>query len=65
GSGTVVCIGVGGSGSVLIIWKTFSLNKKYGQHGLMKIQAKKRHPRYIICRKPVYRHLKHNKKQSA
>lgn len=53
-----VCIAVGAIGASSIIWQTFSLNKKYGEHGLMKLGAKKRHPRYIICRRPVCRYFR-------
>ncbi|UIR57844.1 DUF4133 domain-containing protein [Sphingobacterium sp. SRCM116780] len=53
GINTVVCLVIGASSASLIIWKTFTLNGRYGEHGLMKIAARKRHPRYIICRKPV------------
>ena len=44
----------GGSASVLV-WATFHLNAKYGEWGLMKIQAAKNHPRYIINRKRFLR----------
>ncbi|MEA9412620.1 DUF4133 domain-containing protein [Flavobacterium sp. PL02] len=57
GMSSYICLGLGIGGASLIIWKTFSLNKKYGEHGLMKAGAKKRHPRYIICRKPIYRYV--------
>lgn len=53
-----ICLFIGAVGASLIVWQTFSLNKKHGEHGLMKIGARKRHPRYIICRKPVHRYLK-------
>lgn len=57
-----ICIFLGAGGASLIVWQTFSLNKKYGEHGLMKVEAKKRHPHYIICRKPVHRYLKFTSK---
>jgi len=53
-----LCLSFGIGAASLIIWKTFALNSKYGEHGLMKLAAKRMHPKYIICRKPVYRHLK-------
>lgn len=53
-----ICLFIGAGGSSLIVWQTFTLNSKYGEHGLMKIAANKRHPRYIICRKSVHRYLK-------
>jgi hypothetical protein len=62
GANSYLCLFIGGGGASLIVWKTFSLNKKYGEHGLMKVSAGKRHPRYIICRKPICRYLKFNLK---
>lgn len=58
GVNSSVCLLLGAGAASLIIWQTFSLNRKYGEHGLMKVGAKKRHPRYIICRKPVCRYLR-------
>ena len=60
-----ICLLLGAGGASLIIWQTFSLNKKYGEHGLMKVGARKTHPRYIICRKPIHRYLKFTAKQNA
>lgn len=57
GVNTYICLFTGASGASLIVWKTFSLNQKYGEHGLMKAGAGKRHPKYIICRKAVHRCL--------
>lgn len=65
GVSSYVCLFIGAGGASLIVWQTFALNKKHGEHGLMKIGAKKRHPRYIICRKPVHRYLKFTPKYSA
>lgn len=53
-----LCLFLGIGGASLIVWQTFSLNRKYGEYGLMKVGARKKHPRYIVCRKPVYRYLK-------
>jgi len=53
-----ICIATGGTGSGLIVWKTFSLNKKHGQYGLMKATARKRHPKYVICRRKISRYFK-------
>ena len=58
GVNSYICLFLGAGGPSLIVWQTFSLNRKYGEHGLMKIGANKRHPRYIICRKDVHRYLK-------
>ncbi|MDM1048199.1 MULTISPECIES: DUF4133 domain-containing protein [Bacteroidota] len=58
GVNSYICLLLGTGGASLIVWQTFSLNRKYGEHGLMKLGAIKRHPRYIICRKPVHRYLR-------
>lgn len=58
GVNSFICLFLGAGGALLIVWQTFSLNKKYGEHGLMKISAHKRHPHYIICRKSVRRYFK-------
>ncbi|WP_312336327.1 DUF4133 domain-containing protein [Sphingobacterium sp.] len=52
-----LCLSVGFLSASLIVWKTFSLNNRYGEHGLMKLGAKKKHPQYIITRKPVPSYL--------
>ncbi|WP_140487039.1 DUF4133 domain-containing protein [Flavobacterium sp. GSA192] len=58
GVNSFVCLFLGAGGALLIVGQTFSLNKKHGEHGLMKISAQKRHPHYIICRKRVRRYFK-------
>jgi hypothetical protein len=65
GANSFICLFLGGGGASLIVWQTFSLNKKYGEHGLMKVGAKKRHPRYIICRKSVQHYLRITSKPGA
>lgn len=60
-----ICLLLGAGGASLLVWQTFSLNRKYGEHGLMKIGARKRHPRYIICRRSVRRYLKTTTKPNA
>ena len=62
GVSSYVCLFIGIGGASLIVWQTFALNDKYGEHGLMKLGAKKRHPKYIICRKAVHRYLKSTSK---
>jgi hypothetical protein len=57
GANSYICLFTGCLGASLIIWQTFRLNRKYGEHGLMKIGARTKHPKYIICRKPIYRYL--------
>lgn len=65
GVNTYLCLTLGGSSSGILIWKTFSLNKRYGEHGLMKIAARKKHPQYIINRKSIYRYLKTNRTKTS
>lgn len=55
---TYICLFIGAGGGSALVWKTFSMNKKYGEHGIMKLSAQKRHPRYIICRKRVHRYFR-------
>lgn len=65
GVNSFICLFLGISGASLIVWQTFALNNKYGEHGLMKAGAFKRHPRYIISRKPVRLLLKFNVKTAG
>lgn len=65
GVSTYFCLGSGGISASLLIWQTFSLNRKYGEHGLMKLGANKKHPKYIISRKSIFRYLKSNSKKAA
>lgn len=58
GINSYVCLIIGIGGGSIIIWQTFSLNKKHGEYGLMKMGARKRHPRYIICHKTVQCYFK-------
>ena len=46
-----ICILFGVGAATTLVWLTFSLNRKYGAHGLMKVQAKMSHPYYLINRK--------------
>lgn len=45
-----ICIAFGAVSASALVWFTFHLNAKYGEHGLMKHFAKKQHPRYLINR---------------
>ena len=65
GVNTYICLSVGGLSSSLLIWQTFLLNGKYGEHGLMKLSAQKKHPKYIISRKCIYRYLKSNRQKAS
>lgn len=58
GTNSYFCLILGGVGSSVLIWQTFTLNAKYGEHGLMKVASKKRHPRFIVNRKVVKYYLK-------
>lgn len=53
GAGQGVCIGFGIVSAGTLVRATFYLNGKYGEHGLMKLQAMANHPRYIINRKRI------------
>lgn len=63
GVNTYVCSVSSVACSGLLIWQTFALNKKYGEHGLMKLSARKKHPKYIISRKSIYRCLRNNRQK--
>lgn len=52
------CIGFGVLATSILVWLTFHLNAKYGEHGLMKLSASKYHPRYIINRLRITRLIK-------
>ena len=54
GIGQWTCIGFGGS----VVWLTFSLNRRFGSHGLMKLLAARQHPRRILSRKRITRLIK-------
>lgn len=64
GVNTYFCLILGGVSSGILIWQIFSLNGKYGEYGLMKMGARKKHPQYIISRKSIYRYLKTNRKKA-
>ncbi len=46
-----VCIGFGVAAASALVWLTFHLNARYGEHGLMKLLSKRQHPHYLINRK--------------
>lgn len=46
---------------VALVWSLFTLNAKYGEHGVMKLLARKSHPRYIINRKTITKIVKCNR----
>lgn len=55
GISQIICIGFGVVSAGSLVWITFHLNDKYGEFGLMKVQATQNHPRYIISRKHIGR----------
>ena len=36
GVSQLLCLGIGVLGASLLVWQTFAMNRKYGEHGLMK-----------------------------
>ena len=55
------CIGFGAGAASALVFYTFRMNAKYGEHGLMKLAAARRRPRYLINRKGVCRLFKRRK----
>ena len=53
-----LCLGLGATGATLVVWQTFSLNRRFGRYGLMKRAAVSMHPRYLLNRRSV-RHILH------
>ena len=60
-----ICIGFGGTSASILVWQTFSLNKKYGEHGLMKRSALHSHPRYLINRRRIPCLFRHRERKRA
>ena len=60
-----ICIGFGGTSASILVWQTFSLNRKYGEHGLMKRSALRSHPRYLINRRRIPRLFRHRERKRA
>ena len=50
-----ICTGFGGISASVLVRATFRMNAKYGEWGLMKLRALRRHPRYIINRRKFLR----------
>jgi hypothetical protein len=63
GTGQWVCIAFGIASALVLIYGTFYLNGKYGEHGLMKAQARRNHPRYVINRRNFSRMFNHKIKE--
>ena len=49
------CILFGVIAGSILVYGTFHLNSRYGEHGLMKQLARRNHPRYVINRRTVSR----------
>lgn len=60
-----LCIALGVTLSLAVVWLTFTLNARYGEHGLMKALALKNHPRYITSRRRVTRLWSKDRKEGA
>ncbi len=58
-----ICIGFGVVSASILIWQTFALNARYGEHGLMKLGAAKSHPRYLLNRRRISRLIKKRKEE--
>ena len=58
-----ICIGFGGVSASVLVWQTFALNARYGEHGLMKLGATKSHPRYLLNRRRIFRLIKKRKEE--
>lgn len=61
GLSQLVCLGIGVVGATVVVWQTFAMNRKYGEHGLMKLGAVRTHPQYLSNRRSVlhlFRNLK-------
>lgn len=60
-----VCIGFGVIAASVLVWLTFNLNAKYGEHGLMKLLSARQHPRFLINRKNSRRFFRTHKRKEA
>lgn len=58
-----ICIGFGVVSASVLVWQTFALNARYGEHGLMKLSATKSHPRYLLNRRRISRLIKKRKEE--
>ncbi|MDR1984734.1 MAG: DUF4133 domain-containing protein [Prevotellaceae bacterium] len=58
-----ICIIFGITAALILVYGVFYLNAKYGEHGLMKVQARRNHPRYVINRRNSSRLFNNKKKE--
>ena len=61
----MICIIFGVICASVLVWGTFHLNEKYGEHGLLKLQASHSHPQFIINRKKIPSLFTRNIKRKA
>ncbi len=55
-----ICIAVGVTLALVLGKLTITLSRRYGRWGLMKIQARKSYPRFVINRRSIRKLLKLN-----
>lgn len=60
GVGSLFCLSFGILSAALLVGITFHLNRIYGEHGLMKLSAKKARPCFLTNRKPIRKTIKIN-----
>ncbi len=53
GLGQWICIASGAFFASASVWITFRLNARYGEWGLLKLLARRKHPNYIVSRKRI------------
>lgn len=64
GVNNLICLSFALVSGSLIVWLTFRMNARYGEHGLMKMLAEKRHPRYLSARRRIFRALTQKKRKN-
>ncbi|MDL2255453.1 DUF4133 domain-containing protein [Parabacteroides sp. OttesenSCG-928-K15] len=65
GIGQWICIGFGVIAASVLVWFTFRLNAGYGEHGLMKLFAKRQHPHFLINRRNSRRFFRTRKQKGG
>lgn len=63
GVSQMLCLVIGVVSATIIVWQTFTMNRKYGQYGLMKKGAVRMHPRYLVNRRTTYHLIRNLKKK--
>lgn len=62
GASEWLCIGFGLVSASALVWLTFRMNARYGEHGLMKLGASRSRPRYVLNRRKTARMFNRKKK---